>query len=218
MQAAQQHITALVLAGGQGSRMGGLDKGLQLFRGRPLVDWAIHNVRPQVQSVWINANRNLDTYRALADRVVTDIHPDFAGPLAGMAAGLAACPTEWMVTLPCDSPFLPTLWVERLWQAARMTRAQLVMVSAPERSAKADVSDSPSAHPLRKQPVFCLMHRSLGPSLDEALSRGERKIDRWTTQSGCLEVPFVFDNAHPWDFVNINTLDDLGALEHQQLP
>jgi molybdopterin-guanine dinucleotide biosynthesis protein A len=211
-------ITALVLAGGQGSRMGGVDKGLQPFRGQPLVAWAIQNVRPQVRSVLVNANRNLADYAALGDGVVTDANKDFFGPLAGMAAGLGACTTEWMVILPCDSPYLPPDWVQRLWAAATKAQTPAAMVCAPERLATSGDAPLNEPLPLRRQPVFCLLHRSLAAPLNQALADGERKIDRWTAQHRCIDVPFAYSAAHPLHFVNINTLDELGALEHPVTP
>src|SRR6478735_5870112 len=107
-------ITGLVLAGGQGSRMGGVDKGLQPFRGRPMVAHVIERLAPQVHSILVNANRNPEAYAEFGHRVVSDEIEGFAGPLAGFERGLAHATTPFLVTVPCDSPFLPTDLVERL--------------------------------------------------------------------------------------------------------
>src|ERR1700721_4328517 len=111
---ARYDITGLILAGGRGSRMGGVDKGLQMYRGRPLAQHALERLRPQVGQVMVNANRNQETYRALNVAVWPDQVPDFPGPLAGMLAGLAHCDTAFLATAPCDPPNFPLALVARL--------------------------------------------------------------------------------------------------------
>jgi len=193
-------ITGLVLAGGRGTRMGGVDKGLQPHRGLPLARHALERLRPQVGALLVNANRHLDTYRAWGVGVVTDAQADFAGPLAGMLAGLEAAQTPWLVTVPCDTPGFPADLVARLAAAAQAEGADLALAATRE----ADGS-------LQPQPVFCLLRTALAPSLRAFLGAGQRKIDRWTAQHRGATV--VFDDAGA--FFNANTLDELAALQRE---
>src|ERR1700761_8879843 len=124
----QQKITGLVLAGGRGSRMGGVDKGLQLHLGTPLALHALNRLRPQVAGLMLNANRNLEVYEAMGAPVWPDEPADFAGPLAGMLAGLSHCPTPYLATVPCDSPDFPLDLVARLMQG--LTDADVDMATA----------------------------------------------------------------------------------------
>ena len=186
-------ITGVVLAGGLGRRMGadrdGDDKGLRPFRGRPMVEHVIERLAPQVGALAINANRNAAAWRAYGLPVFPDRIDGFAGPLAGLQAAMHAVDTPWIVTAPCDSPFLPTDLVERLGQACR---------SAQRRIAVARTGDQP-------HPVFMLVDRSLRPELDAFLAGGRRRIDAWSTPLGAVEVPFEDEAA----FRNINTLEDI---------
>jgi molybdopterin-guanine dinucleotide biosynthesis protein A len=186
-------VTGLVLAGGQGLRMGGVDKGLQPFAGRGLVEHALQRLRPQVGTLMVNANRNLQAYADLGVPVCPDEHPGFAGPLAGMAAGLARCRTPWLVTVPCDTPGFPLGLVARLMQAAHEDDAQVAIA--------ATVQDGR----LQPEPVFCLVRADLRPSLLAFLQAGQRKVDRWTAQHRCATA--LFETAA--DFDNLNTLQDL---------
>ena len=186
-------VTGVVLAGGQGSRMGGLDKGLVAFRGRPLVAHVIDRLGPQVDTVLINANRNPEGYSAFGHPVISDAIEGFAGPLAGFERGLAYAQTELVATVPCDSPFLPTDLVARLRAALEGQAADIAF---------ARTGDQP-------HPVFCLMRRTVYGSLRQFLSAGERKIDRWTAKLALVEV--AFDDAEA--FANINTTGELAALE-----
>ena len=190
-------ITGLILAGGRGSRMGGVDKGLQNFQGAPLALHALMRLAPQVGAVMLNANRNLSAYEALEVPVVPDTTPDFAGPLAGMLTGLENCETPWMVTVPCDSPLFPLDLVERLAQAAVQAGAELAMATAPEADGQR-----------RPQPVFCLMHIDCLDSLVTFLNGGGRKIDQWTATRRSVMVDF--DDAR--EFRNANTLEELHRL------
>jgi len=190
-------ITGLILAGGRGSRMGGVDKGLQNFQGMPLALHALMRLAPQVGETMINANRNLSAYEAMGVPVWPDTLPDFAGPLAGLAAGLERCETSYLVTVPCDCPRFPLDLVARLAQALHDQDADIAM-AATHQDGK-----------LRTQPVFCLMKTSLLASLLEFLGSGQRKIDIWTAQHRCIDV--TFDDAHA--FAGANTLAEL-----QQLP
>lgn len=193
-------VTALVLAGGQGLRMGGCDKGLQRHEGQSLVAHAIGRLRAQTwppEAIWINANRHLEAYQALGLPLVSDRLPDFAGPLAGFQVGMASARTPWLLTVPCDSPHFPHDLLERLWQAVQASGADLAFASAPDESGQ-----------MRPQPVFCLMRCSLHASLSAFLDQGGRKIGQWLREPAHVMVPF----DRPGDaqaFRNFNTLDDL---------
>ena len=187
-------VTGIVLAGGQGSRMGGVDKGLQPFRGRPMVAHAIERFAPQVDELLINANRNPEAYARFGHRVIADEIAGFAGPLAGFERGLAHAAGELVATVPCDSPFLPADLVARLRSALEAKQADLAVAKT-----------GAQAHP-----VFCLMRRAVHPSLTEFLGRGERKIDRWYGALAVVEVAFD-DEADA--FLNINTREELDHLE-----
>ena len=190
-------VTGLVLAGGRGSRMGGVDKGLQLHAGRPLAWHALARLRPQVGALMVNANRNHEDYAGLGVPVWPDVWPEHPGPLAGMAAGLEHCKTQWLATVPCDTPGFPEDLVARLLQAALDEGAELAMAATREADGRVQV-----------QPVFCLLGTGLRASLEAFLQGGQRKIDRWTAQHRCATV--VFERAD--DFFNVNTLEELERL------
>ncbi len=190
-------ITGLILAGGRGSRMGGVDKGLQNHAGLPLAMHALFRLGPQVGHVMINANRNLGAYEAMGVPVWPDALPDFAGPLAGWLAGLEHCETPWLVTVPCDTPNFPLDLVARLAEAAARAGADIAMAVTREDGQ------------LQRQPVFTLMKSELIESLVAYLHGGQRKIDRWTDNHRCVEV--VFDDEAA--FFNANTLEDLQRLQ-----
>ncbi len=187
-------ITGLVLAGGRGSRMGEVDKGLQHFRGRPMVAHVIERLTPQVDDTIINANRNLDLYAAFGYRVVPDAINGFAGPLAGLHIGMGYASTPLIATSPCDSPFLPLNLVARLHDALIASDADLAV---------AKTFDQP-------HPVFCLTKTDLEPHLRAFLESGQRKIDKWYATLQVVEVAFD-DNVDA--FANINTAEELKALE-----
>lgn len=200
---APAQITGVVLAGGRGARMGGVDKGLQHFHGVPLALHALRRLQPQVGSCMVNANRHLDAYRQFGVPVHPDTLPDFAGPLAGFATALGRCATPWLVTVPCDSPLFPSDLVARLAAAIVREQADIAMASAPE-------PDPDGSAPVwRVQPVFCLLPVRLRPSLDAFIASGRRKIDAWTAQHKTVVVPF--DDLHA--FANANTPDQLQALQ-----
>ena len=203
-------ISAIVLAGGRVSRMGGVDKGLQSFNGTPL---ALHTLlRLQMQSggplaqVMINANRNLAAYEAFGATVWPDVLADYAGPLAGFLTGLERCETQYLVTTPCDTPLFPLDLVERLAQAMDSTGADIAMVSAPE-------ADAQGHTPMRSQPVFCLLKTELLESLVDFTHKGGRKIDAWTALHQTVMVPFDHSADDPRAFYNANTLAELQSLE-----
>ena len=187
-------ITGVILAGGQGRRMGGVDKGLRELRGKPMVAWALERFAPQVDEVLINANQNLDVYAGFGYRVIPDEIGGYAGPLAGLQCGLAAASHPLIATIPCDSPFLPGDLVQRLHAALAAQDAQLTV---------AKTGDQP-------HPVFCLCRRELLPHLTRFLAGGGRKIDAWYSTLRVAEVAF---DDQPQAFSNINTQEELAAFE-----
>lgn len=191
----RDQVSGLVLAGGQGRRMGGLDKGLQPFEGRPLAAHALARLAPQVGALMLSANRHLDAYAALGVPVWPDALPGYAGPLAGLASGLAHCTTPWLACVPCDAPRFPTDLVDRLMHAA-MAAATPVDVA---------VARSPQG----LQPTFCLLHRRCEAPLAHCLSGGGRKLRDWLAAQPHVTVDF--DDAAA--FANLNTLEDLHALQ-----
>ena len=198
----KQDITGIILAGGRGSRMGGVDKGLQLFNGMPLVKNALALLKPQVGTLLVNANRNLNTYEALGVPVLTDDLADFAGPLAGFLAGLAHCTTPYLMTAPCDTPCFPADLVARLSETLVLENADIAMASSPDDTGK-----------LCHQPVFCLIKRELLTSLQVFTDGGGRKIGAWAAQHRLARVPFNLAHDNPKAFYNVNTLADLQQLE-----
>ncbi len=196
----RSEITGIVLAGGLGRRMSadgqGVDKGLQPFRGRPMAQHAIERLAPQVATLLINANRNLERYRAFGCPVVSDAVSGFAGPLAGLHAGMRVARTRYVATVPCDSPFLPLDLVARLSAALASTPGARLAVSCT----------GAQAHP-----VFALVERALVDDLEAFLASGRRKIDAWYESLGVVEVDFEDEAA----FRNINTPQDLREQESE---
>ncbi|HSD53167.1 MAG TPA: molybdenum cofactor guanylyltransferase MobA [Burkholderiales bacterium] len=190
-------VTGLILAGGQGRRMGGVDKGLQPLRGRPMVAWVLERLKPQVTEVIVNANQNQAEYARFGARVVGDEIGGFAGPLAGLHSGLKANVHPFLVTVPCDSPFLPPDLVKRLHAALVANHADLAV---------AKTGDQP-------HPVFSLVRESLAGHLEKFLAGGGRKIDAWYSSLNVVEVPFE-DEADA--FCNINTPEELAEHEKRQ--
>jgi len=187
-------ITAVILAGGKARRMGGEDKGLIELRGRTLLDYIIAGVRPQVGHILINANRNRDRYGAFGFPVVADIMGDYFGPLAGMASGMQACDTAYILTLPCDSPYVPPALAERLYCAM----------------AAADAEISVAHDGVRLQPVFALLRCELLPGLLQYLEDGGRKIDTWYARQRLAHADF---SDLPDTFLNLNSPADLPVIE-----
>lgn len=188
-----ERITGLVLAGGLARRMGGREKGLQPFRGKPLAAWSIERLAPQVDALLINANQNLEDYAGFGHPVVADRLDGFAGPLAGLHAGLSICETPLLVTVPCDSPFLPTDLVARLRAALEAAGADLAVAKTAS----------------RPHPVFSLVRREMLGRLSAFLEAGGRKVGAWYAELKVVEVPFADERA----FANINTLEELNLLE-----
>lgn len=188
-------ITGLILAGGMGRRMGGVDKGLLAFDGAPMARRVLERLRPQVGPLLINANRELEEWKRFGLPVVSDEIGGFSGPLAGVHAGLLACRTPWLLTVPCDSPFFPQDLATRLAAAIEIAGCDLAV-------ARCDG---------RLQPVFALLRRELLPSLDAFLRADGHKIVRWFEQIAF--VPVDFDDAAA--FANINTPEDLDELRQR---
>ena len=193
-------ITGLVLAGGRGSRMGGVDKGLQNHHGMPMALHALMRLSPQVGQAMVNANRNLSAYESMGVPVWPDSLHDYAGPLAGFLVGLEHCETPYLVTVPCDSPLFPEDLVHNLAQALHTQDADIAMAATLD------------AGVLRAQPVFCLMKTELLESLVRFTQGGQRKIDSWTAQHRCVLVPF----DDPGAFANANTPGELQQLQKPQ--
>jgi molybdenum cofactor guanylyltransferase len=184
----------VVLAGGLGRRMGGVDKGLQLLRGKPMVQWVIERFAPQVDELLVNANQNLERYASFGHRVVPDQIGGYAGPLAGLHRALTEARHELVATVPCDSPFLPQDLVSRLGADLNARGADLAV---------ARTGDQP-------HPVFCLCHKRVLPGLTTFLESGGRKIDRWYSALQVVEVSF---DDNPDAFSNINTANELAGFE-----
>lgn len=207
-------ICAVVLAGGRGQRMGGVDKGLQAFGSTTLVENAVCRLRAQVGGapglIGVNANRNLEHYAALGLPVWPDTLPDYAGPLAGFlsalehnAQGPSAC--ALVLTVPCDSPLFPLNFLQRMVHSLEQAKASIAMACASE-------VDADGTHRLRRQPVFCLMRSEVLESLRQFLNQGGRKIDTWIAQHPFTEVPFNLAGDDEQAFANANTLDELLRL------
>jgi molybdenum cofactor guanylyltransferase len=199
MAIATEDITGLVLAGGRGSRMGGIDKGMQPFEGIPLAQHALQRLAPQVGRLMINANRSIEEYRAMGVPVWSDEVSDFSGPLAGMLAGLSHCETPYLLTVPCDSPFFPIDLAVRLGAGLQENGVEIATAYTP---------DGVNLFP---QPVFCLMKATLQESLRAFIDRGERKTGLWARELHGARVLFQDVDA----FANFNTLTE---LEHAQKP
>ena len=187
-----QDINAVILAGGQGSRLGGLDKGLVELNKRPLIQHVIHRIQPQVSNIIISANRNIEAYSNFGFNVYEDDIPDFAGPLAGILKALEHSQSKWLLVVPSDSPFIPNDLVQRLSDNIESNK-----VAIPH--------DGKYLHP-----TFALVHKNLTPSLKEFLQQGERKARVWMQQQEHTIVDFS-EQAHA--FININTENELKNAE-----
>lgn len=195
----QEHITGLILAGGRGSRMGHVDKGLQPFRGQTMAQHVLARLAPQVSTVAINANQHLDTYASFGAPVWPDDLEGFAGPLAGLETGLRRCATPLLASVPCDSPFVPLDLVARLQQALHAVGADLALAETEEDGR------------LQPQPVFALVRTSALPHLSAYLAAGGRRMDGWYDRIKVVRVRF--DDASA--FRNINTLHELQQFEKE---
>ena len=183
-----ERLAAVILAGGQGRRMGGADKGLVEYRGRPLIEWVLAALAPQVGEIVISANRNLERYAAYGRRVLPDTLPDFPGPLAGVLAALQAVTADWLLVVPCDTPHLPADLALRLLGAAQLENVPLAVAA-----------DDARVH------YSCfLVHADQREHLAGFLARGERAVRLWQAELSSTRVRF--DAA---GFANINRPDDL---------
>jgi len=183
-------VTGVILAGGRATRMGGVDKGLVPLLGRPMIEWGLNRLSPQVSKILINANRNDERYTAFGCPIVADTAANFQGPLAGIAAALAQVDTPWLVSVPCDSPLIPFELVGRLHDRVLHEGASVGAAHDGE----------------RLQPAFTLVHRDLLTDLVFYLEGGERKIDRWLKRHEFRSVDFSDCSEM---FLNVNTPADL---------
>lgn len=197
MELDTKQITGLILAGGRGMRMGGVDKGLRPFRGATMVSHVIERLAPQVGRLMINANQNLPSYHAFSLPVWPDELGGFEGPLAGLQTGLIHCETDYLVSAPCDSPFLPHDLVARLAEGLCAHDAELAIAVTGEGDAR------------QTHPVFCLMKTALLPRLSAYLEGGGRRLESWCRAQRMAEVHFADDTG----FRNINTLEELQRFE-----
>ena len=199
-----EQITGLILAGGRGSRMGHVDKGLQPFRGMSMTAHVVERLAPQVGAIAINANQNLEQYGEFGVPVWPDDLQGFEGPMAGLETGLRRCTTDYLVTAPCDSPFLPTDLVARLAAALEANDADLALAETEEPDDSGEMRVQP-------HPVFALVKKSALPHLTDFLATGKRRMDGWY---GAIKVVRVrFDDASA--FRNINTLNELQQFENE---
>jgi len=201
-----QEITGLILAGGRGSRMGGVDKGLQNLNGMPMALHTLLRLQLQTGQVMINANRNLAAYESFGVPVWPAVLADYAGPLAGFLTGLERCETPYLATVPCDTPRFPLDLVPRLAEALEREDADIAMAAAPEQDKDGQIK-------VRTQPVFCLLRVELLESLVDFTHKGGRKIDTWTALHKTVVVPFDQPGDDPLAFSNANTLAELKQLE-----
>ena len=187
-------ISGIILAGGLATRMNGVDKGLVRLQQKPLIAHVIARLAHQVDEIFINANREIEQYQAFGDQVLQDENADFIGPLAGFSLGLQHAKHEYVLTVPCDSPLLPLDLAKRLLSGIAASRADIAVASSEE-----------NAHP-----VFCLMKKSVLPSLQVYIESGERRVSAWQKSQKYIEVDFS-DCSDA--FTNLNTFDDLADLE-----
>jgi molybdopterin-guanine dinucleotide biosynthesis protein A len=199
-------MTGLILAGGRGARMGGIDKGLQNFNGTPLTLHTLMRLQMQesepLSEIMVVANRNLSAYESFGVQVWPDSTDGFAGPLAGFLTGLERCETDLLLTVPCDSPLFPLNLAQRLLDTLVSEEADIAVAAAREEDGS-----------VRAQPVFCLMRVNLLESLVKFMQSGGRKIDAWSALHKTVLVPFDTADVDPRAFFNANTLEELHRLE-----
>ncbi len=188
-------VTTVILAGGQGSRMGG-NKALRDLRGMPLIEWVLGAIMPQGTEILISANDNQGLFAALGYHVIADHVSGYAGPLAGLQAGMQYASGEWVASVPCDTPFLPDDLIARLLDAAHNVEASVAVVNG------------------RRQPTIALYHRSVLPKLDAYLGAGERRVSGWLALLDVREAIFDEEDA----FININSLAELNAANRERQP
>lgn len=191
-------ITAVILAGGRGKRMGGVDKGLITLDGLPIIEHIIQAIQPQCQEVIINANRNISEYEHYQCPVISDTMNDFQGPLAGFATAIENAKTSIIITLPCDAPKLPPRYVERMLDAMQTNDCDIAVAHDGQ----------------RLQPVYALIKTKLKNNLSDYLNSGDRKIDLWYAQNNMTEVDF---SDCPSSFDNVNTPEQKNKLQRSEL-
>ncbi|MFC0322924.1 molybdenum cofactor guanylyltransferase MobA [Gallibacterium melopsittaci] len=191
-----EKITAVILCGGKAQRMNGTDKGLQQLANKPLYQWVYEVIAPQVDQVMISANRSLDQYAESDLPIITDSITGFLGPLSGMLTGLQQAKTDWVLFVPCDTPYLPVNLVEKL-MTARQADTDVIYVTDGE----------------REHPTCCLLHRNLIPALEEYLQQGQRRVLGFMQQHHYQTVDFSTEKQH---FININSLDELQFYSQQE--
>ena len=187
-------ISAILLAGGRATRMNGVDKGLVLLQQKPLIALVIARLRPQVDEILINVNREIEQYEVFGLPVLQDENVEFIGPLAGFKLGLQHAKHDYVLTVPCDSPLLPLDLADRLLNSLVVTKSEVAVSSSDGNT----------------HPVFCLMKKSVLPSLQAYIESGERKVSAWQKSQQYIEVDFSDCNDA---FTNLNTFEDLAALE-----
>ena len=195
----KNNVTAVILAGGKGRRMDGKDKGLVELANRPLIEYVIDAIKPQVETIILNANRNQEQYSQYGYPVISDALLDYQGPLAGFISALKSSTTSHIVTLPCDGPFLPGDLVERLILALTDSEAEIAVAHDGD----------------RMQPVYSLIPTTLINSLSSFLDTGERKIDLWYKQHRVALADF---SDCPETFRNINTAEQRDRLQNEGMP
>ena len=191
MSRQRPNISAIVLAGGQAKRMNGADKGLQLLHGKPLIAWVLERIAPQVDEIFISANRNQDSYATFGYPVLPDKTPDFNGPLAGLQQGMVAARYPLVLCVPCDTPYLPADLVGELLTALEENQAEVAVAATQEHSHR----------------TVCLCRRELADHLAAFLAQGGRKVGDWQASLNSVEV--FFHEAE--DFRNFNTLEELAS-------
>jgi molybdenum cofactor guanylyltransferase len=188
-----QPISAIILAGGRATRMGGIDKGLICLQDKPLIQYVVERLKPQVDEILINANREIAQYQKFNLPILQDEHPNFIGPLAGFSLGLQHCKYDYLLTTPCDSPLIPDNLASRLMFALIAENADIAVAKSGGYT----------------HPVFCLMKKSVLPSLKQSLAQGNRKVSFW--QKTLVYTEVLFDDRNE-AFVNVNTFEELDAL------
>ncbi len=196
MNQVSNNISGVILAGGRAKRMHGQDKGLINLAGRPMIEWVIEVIKPQVDELLINANRNRDTYANYGLRIIKDSTDDYDGPLAGIAAGITAATSDLVLTVPCDSPLLPTDLASRLKQS---------LIEGGKHVAVAHDGK-------RMQPVFALFRKEVLQDISDYLDAGEHKLQLWMEQQRPALADF---SDNPLAFTNVNTPDEILRIEHE---
>ena len=192
----KDNITGLILAGGKARRMGGIDKGLVQLKGEPMIMHVIKRLSPQVSEILINANREIETYQGFGFTIIADEISDFAGPLAGLHAGMKSAKTEFILSVPCDSPLLPEDLSARLIKAIEAQNVDIAVAKTGE----------------QHHPVFCLCRTNLAQDLEAYLNADGRKVDEWQKKHAYIEVRF---DDNPLAFANVNTHEELNKLEDE---